>query len=275
MIGVEGRKCDVTIHWPRKSHICPSYHRPRKVKPRALVFLVDIHGKELLTFRLKKIESPRNIIAATGKRYKNGCELIAERGTMRKRWRKTGGPKHPVNKHAIGEFRYFNARTNEGVVFTPAGRGGRDADSITKPRQYHMGFWPVLSNNIGRKLSKPEADLIKRYCSWIKDTTGRFGHNYLKGPGLYTDLFIRSNWTLVEAKSRVNTWKIREAIGQLLDYQRCYPRHPRLAVLLPHRPQERMIGLLKSCRITCIWETAGGWFSDSNNGALTRKLRIP
>jgi len=145
----------------------------------------------------------------------------------------------------------------------------------SKKRKYHMRFWPFLSKNIVRELSKPEADLIKRYRSWINDTAGRFGHNYLKGPGLYTDLFIRSNWTLVEAKSRIDSWKIREAIGQLMDYRRYYSRRPRLAVLLPYRPPKTMIDLLKSCRITCIWETSKRRFFDSDNGALTRNLRIP
>jgi hypothetical protein len=122
-------------------------------------------------------------------------------------------------------------------------------------------------------LRHPEKELVQRYVAWLGDEV-RFEHRYLRGPDLYTDLLIRPNWTIIEAKSSIDRWAIRLAMGQLFDYQRYFSRRPRLAVLLPEKPSPSMIKLLKSKRITVIWSTANRGFRDSKSGLLTGLLRV-
>ncbi len=66
---------------------------------------------------------------------------------------------------------------------------------------------------------------------------------------------------------------MREAIGQLFDYQRYYDRSPSLALLLPKRPLPTMMELFGKKRIAVIWQTPKGQFRDSLKGAITTELR--
>lgn len=66
---------------------------------------------------------------------------------------------------------------------------------------------------------------------------------------------------------------LREAIGQLFDYQRHYDRPPSIAVLVPERPLQTVMELFEKKRIAVVWKSRGGAFADSVDGALTRDLR--
>lgn len=83
---------DLAIYWPRRrkalssikrSGKCPSHAVPRKLRPRGLVALVDKDGEVLLLLRLARIQESVSVIGADGKRYDNGCLLIAQTGTVR------------------------------------------------------------------------------------------------------------------------------------------------------------------------------------------------
>ena len=81
---------------------------------------------------------------------------------------------------------------------------------------------------------------------------------------IYTDLFIESQNLLVEAKSSADRISIRMAIGQLYDYARFRDPRPDLAVLLPERPSDDLVALLKERRISIICRSASGEFNRLN-----------
>jgi hypothetical protein len=225
---------------------------------------------------LARIIEGQSVVAANGKRYKNKFILVAKQGTARR-----PGSRDPkrlrVNRHAVGAIWYFDERTLEPRFYKAPGaketaqktQVGPAPDRVTPPRR------PYNAKTLGQILKQPERELVRRYVAWL-GAKDRFEHRYLSGPRLYTDLLIQPNWTLIEAKSSIDRWAIRLAIGQLFDYQRYFPRHrhPQLAVLLPERPSPTMIKLLKSKRIAAIWSTPAGGFRDSKSSLLTGRLRV-
>jgi 5-methylcytosine-specific restriction protein A len=78
---------------------------------------------------------------------------------------------------------------------------------------------------------------------------------------------------LYEAKASVRREVLRGALGQLLDYQRYFPRRPSLALLLPQRPSERMLDLFAQKRVTVVWRSPTGRFRDTQDGVLSAHLR--
>ncbi len=279
MLAEDGQQADVTIYWPRntarlstieRTGKCPSYGRPRNTRPNALVVLVDDKGRGLLQFRLARIESGASIVGADGNRYTKKSVLIARKGTTS---RPKESNKYPVNRRAYGAFAYFDAKTGEGVLYSlpkpsdaPAELGLLTALDPSKRRHR------LLASNVDKTLLQPERDLLRSYTHWIGGDDP-FEHHYLAGPRLYTDLFIRPRWTLVEAKASVERDVLRAAIGQLFDYQRYYAKHPRLAVLLPQKPDNPMAELFETKRIAIIWRSRGGAFKDTSEGSFTDKLR--
>jgi hypothetical protein len=70
---------------------------------------------------------------------------------------------------------------------------------------------------------------------------------------LFADLIDRTTNTLYEAKGSVGRGGIRTAIGQLADYRRFIQPSPKLGVLLPSRPRDDLIDLLRSAGIEVVW----------------------
>jgi 5-methylcytosine-specific restriction protein A len=110
-----------------------------------------------------------------------------------------------------------------------------------------------------------ESDLVSRYT--VREAAeGRTLKRWrIMPPGelrpIFTDLYDPQSCELVEAKGTTTRLAIRQAIGQLYDYRRHLPDpNPRLSVLLPHRPSDDLLNLLKSCGISCIFETDRGQF---------------
>lgn len=270
---------DVAIYWPASSRIgsilksgkCPSYGVPRQLRSNGLVALVDFEGRVQLLFRLKEIQRGVSVIGADGRRHSNGCLLISKRGTIRRP--KRGDPRTlSLNRHAPGAFAYFDARTLERVVYSTGDEyvgDGRPLLQSQFPKRTH----PFLANNIGKRLSQPERALVKAYVTWIGDET-LFAHHFVPGARCYCDLFITRPWTLLEAKAYTSRRVLREAIGQLFDYQRFYSRRPSLCILLPRQPDEGMAELLRSKHIATIWKSRGGTFKDSENGKYTQLIRM-
>ena len=281
MLAADHVLCDVAIHWPRsiramaairRSGRCPSRGVPRRLRvPGGLVALVDTRGEVLLVFRIARIEEGVSVIAANRKRYERGCVLVAQPGTIR-----TPGRRDPkvlnVSRYGLGAFAYFDAKTHERVVYDLTGNARRRDQANSSPQPFPSRHYPLFSNNIGKALSQPERRLIRDYVSWVGDV-GMFVHHPLKETGLYTDLFIPRRWTLLEAKASMARRVLREAVGQLFDYQRHYDRSPRLAVLLPERPPRNVMGLFERKRIVAVWRSRGSTFRDSADGALTSELR--
>jgi hypothetical protein len=72
---------------------------------------------------------------------------------------------------------------------------------------------------------------------------------------LRTDLFDVTTAELCEAKGVTTRESIGHVVGQLLDYRRHVPANT-LAVLVPTRPTDDLIGFLHSLKMACIFEEA-------------------
>ncbi|MFG3704735.1 hypothetical protein ACGF7U_08390 [Micromonospora sp. NPDC047670] len=111
---------------------------------------------------------------------------------------------------------------------------------------------------------KWEADLVRRYRAYLERRGHDCGRYKIRPPGelavLYTDLFDYTDNVLYEAKGMATREAIRMAVGQLLDYRRHIATCPELAVLLPARPSEDLLDLLRSHRIMCVYEDASRRF---------------
>jgi hypothetical protein len=282
MNAVKGEKYDVTLHWPQeprriaailRSGRCPSHSYLRGVRiPGGRVAVVTGDGAVQLLFRVERIDAGQRVRVADGAVYSDGFVIVAKKGSMRCPGRRD--PKYlPVNRNHVGAIAYFDRETGERVFFEPPTATTRASPSPpATQRPFPSRVHTFFSNNIGKTLQQPERELVRDYVEWVGDAE-QFEHHFLRTERLYTDLFIRRSWALVEAKENSGGRTLREAIGQLFDYQRHYTRKPRLVVLLPQRPQATMLDLFARKRIAVIWRSGKGRFVDSVDGALTSALR--
>ncbi|MGW5300919.1 hypothetical protein ACWEQV_21990 [Rhodococcus aetherivorans] len=108
-----------------------------------------------------------------------------------------------------------------------------------------------------------ESALQHRYQDFLEERGHLVSRQKIEVPGepypLYTDLFDTTTGELIEAKSECGRVTIRQALGQILDYSR-YVEHKSKAVLLPSKPSEDIIALLRSYRIAVVWESPDGKF---------------
>lgn len=110
------------------------------------------------------------------------------------------------------------------------------------------------------KRSFREAQLVKRY----ETSTGRQllarSVRLPSGELLVCDAFDMSCDQLIEAKASASRQDIRMAIGQLLDYRRHLGSRSSMAVLLPERPSDDLMDLLRSLKVAVIVERSRGIF---------------
>lgn len=108
-----------------------------------------------------------------------------------------------------------------------------------------------------------ESMLVQRYAKWLEGLGHVVKQRTMKGvehaAPLRSDLYDLTTDELVEAKGSAARTYIRLAIGQILDYSR-YAHTKHRAILLPARPSEDMIDLLKSLNISCVFEQSRGKF---------------
>jgi hypothetical protein len=69
---------------------------------------------------------------------------------------------------------------------------------------------------------------------------------------ILSDVFVSATGLLVEAKGSIDRNSIRMAIGQLMDYRR-FVKNPRCAILLPERPREDLVSLIRNAGIGIYW----------------------
>jgi hypothetical protein len=165
--------------------------------------------------------------------------------------------------YAVGQFRYCNGKTWKPVIVTePNGDRAYPADEKLLLAAA-LRMIPFQSGIPGYPKNAPESALVRAYVDWM-GVPERFGHHRFPKQELVTDLFDCRLWRLIEAKVRINRVILRTAVGQLLDYQRCYQRrHPSLGVLLPSKPRQSDLEFLLACNVTEIWQTSSGRFYDS------------
>ncbi len=124
---------------------------------------------------------------------------------------------------------------------------------------------PVFSKEQEREAKQEEAELRETFRSW-RDPNG----DRLRGIEISTsnstlrvDLFDRVDNLLIEVKARAERNYLRLAVGQLYDYQRYLGFVVNLAVLVPRRPSDDLLGLLESARVDCIWPDGKGFATRS------------
>ena len=86
---------------------------------------------------------------------------------------------------------------------------------------------------------------------------------------LRIDLFDKSIKEIIEAKSSARREKVRQALGQVLDYSHIfnmvYPEwEPRQAILLPSKPSEDLVKLLLLYKVSCIYKNSQQLFTRIN-----------
>lgn len=114
-----------------------------------------------------------------------------------------------------------------------------------------------------KEAERRESMLVRRYADWLENQGHKVKQRTMKAvvhlAPLRSDLLDATADELVEAKASAARGYIRLAIGQLLDYDR-YAQTKRRAILLPARPSEDMVDLLKGLGIGCIYERGEGKF---------------
>jgi hypothetical protein len=240
--------------------------KPEHLKcPGGKVFLVAQGGSIGASFTVHKILGPTTIKLAGGE-VRSGFRLVAKRGSLL--FYPPGERSCPVQWHAIGEIRYLDPDTGVVVrVGINTSRSNYLPDSPAPPlSKATIRTVPYRGGIPGLERGNPESLLVDEYVAWLNDPE-KFEHDALERNDLFTDLFDRSQWRLIEAKVKTDRMTLRTALGQLLDYKRFYARKPSLGVLLPHRPDPKSLDYLTECRVTVIWK-AGREFQDSSEGGL-------
>jgi hypothetical protein len=266
-------KLNIAVKWSDGAHSIQRIKRygslPLKQCPRHLlvpggkVAVVQSGGVVGLIFECKSIEGPLSITLVNGSRHDRGYILRAKQGTMHRPH--NGEPSQFKTKwYAIGQFRYFRYKSWKRFFVNGYDGDGehipeprsRVSDNFLIPRRPYSGGIPGIPRD------NPEARLVDEYVAWIAKPE-HFENRYLRGPGLWTDLFDPSRWRLIEAKASIDRKTLRTAVGQLFDYRRFFLRKPSLGILLPARPSESCLDFISAYNITAIWRTPTGRFSDS------------
>ena len=136
----------------------------------------------------------------------------------------------------------------------------------------HVEHADVEREAISYESERREAHLVKEYVNHIE----RKGHRVdrkifttISGEEIECDIFDLSRRNLIEAKGSTDRRSIRMAVGQLADYRRFLKPAPALAILVPSRPNDDLVALLHSQRISVIWRSNGGAFKDNGHQRFT------
>ena len=117
--------------------------------------------------------------------------------------------------------------------------------------------------------SRKEDELVGEYRSWLNKSGRNLSIASYKG--LRCDAYEQDRSNLIEAKCARKREFIRMAVGQLLDYAylgRERLKKPHLAILVPERPQDGILGWLRTIDINVVWKE-GNEFKDNANGKFT------
>jgi hypothetical protein len=227
------------------------------------VAIVQDRGVVRLIFELRDIVERRGLRLVDGT-IRTGYVVRAKEGSLRRP--SASDPQQILCRwRAVGQFRYFDARTWKPVLLTePDPPDSGDFVELDRSLPYTALRWRPFHVAVpGRSKGAPESLLVREYVEWV-GAPDRFGHHYLPKQGDYADLFDRSNWRLIQTTMATDRIALRTAVGQLLDYRRCYlTRPPSLGILLPERPGNPDLEYLGACKVTAIWRSPSGKFYDS------------
>jgi len=127
----------------------------------------------------------------------------------------------------------------------------------------------VRTREMVRKAKKVEEELVGQYHKWLLGKNRQL--NVACYRGLRCDAYEEARRNLVEAKSSTKREYIRMAVGQLLDYSylgRADLGSPKMAILLPRKPDTSLFGWLSELNISIIWKQRNEFF-DNADGQFT------
>jgi hypothetical protein len=198
--------------------------------------------------------------------------------------RVTGRMLGPSDFHSGGESKCFQTLTRLGFRPVPKSGGERVADAYSRKAKSgnvkgsSQKSFHSLSLQRGQldykiqtyakilKAKRTEFRLVEDYENWLRER-GRVLQRNRYG-NLICDAYEKETRNLIEAKSSTAREYIRTGVGQLLDYafqgKKLY-RNPKLALLLPKRPNLEELEWLRPLRIYLVWRERGA-FRDNAGG---------
>ncbi len=110
----------------------------------------------------------------------------------------------------------------------------------------------VLAPQGGQRRTYSESRLVKEYERFLGRALVVRPVRLPSKELLVCDAFDEQNNLLIEAKSSASRQDIRMAIGQLFDYRRYMGAGTKLAILLPARPSDDLLALLRDVKVQVI-----------------------
>lgn len=115
-----------------------------------------------------------------------------------------------------------------------------------------------------RKAVRAEWQLVDRLVSDFGLAPARRRYPLPRGGELSADLWVESTRLLIEAKASCRRDAVRQAIGQLYDYADKEPQRVTKMVVLPVRPADDLIDVLRAADIRAVWLTDDRWDGDTD-----------
>lgn len=139
---------------------------------------------------------------------------------------------------------------------------GQDPVVTYTPVEQHIIKRAAVSQEAKeREALRTESGLVQRFAVYLE----QLGHEtsgvviQVDREVIRADLFDQTGRVLYEAKATPDRFKIRMAIGQLLDYGRFITPKPQLRVLLPSQPNADLCQLLALAGVGATWSERDGW----------------
>lgn len=140
----------------------------------------------------------------------------------------------------------------------------QDPRIAASPGNYQLDYKVRTKSQVIRA-KKTEAELLQRYRGWLNQQQRKLQTAIYKE--LQCDGFEEERRNLIEAKSSTSREHVRMAVGQLLDYTfqgRKKFGDPRMAILVPEKPDPNVVEWLKPLEISLIWREKGNFLDDAN-----------
>ncbi|MES0879664.1 hypothetical protein [Roseibium sp. SCP14] len=134
------------------------------------------------------------------------------------------------------------------------------SSEVVDLERHNVDAYSVSEGERNQFAERKEAKLVKAFFEFSRRNSISAKRNKIKITGeknvLFTDVYLPDLSLLIEAKGTPTREAIRMAIGQLTDYRRFLASaDPNLqcAILLPSKPREDLLELIKFAEMTAIW----------------------
>ena len=173
-------------------------------------------------------------------------------------------PTGDVHRRVQDNSVFDDASRELGLDLEPEAKAASVAHSTEIPEEQNQNKVYDKKATSEAVARRREADLVDRFRIFAGGIGYSFTRYKVRPPGeigyLYTDIADQATGTLYEVKATSTREAVRMALAQLLDYRRHLDPNLRHAVLLPSRPSEDLISLLREHSVACVYETTNGAF---------------